>query len=65
MVEQEFDELEMVHIRFGYGKIAAFDISVIGREVQRRPRAFVGEVYIDAALDQIRGQFVVPVIRSD
>ena len=65
MIKQNFYELEVVHVRPGHRKIAAFDISVIGREVQRRPRAFVGEVHIDAALDQIRGQFVVPVIRCD
>ena len=62
MVEEKLDELEVIHIRFRNREIAAFDISVVSGKIQRGPVAFVRLVHIRAALDQIFGQFVMPVI---
>jgi hypothetical protein len=42
--EQRLDVLEMVHVRLGNRIVAAFDVAVVGGEVQRRPSALVGPV---------------------
>ena len=47
------------------GIIAAFDIAVVGGEIERRPSAFVGEIHIGAVLQQIRSQLVVAILRRD
>ena len=64
-IKQNFDEVQMVHIRSGYWKIAAFDVSVIGGEVKRRPGSMVCQVHVGAAFDQIGTQFVMAVVGRD
>ena len=44
LVEQQLDELQVVHVALADRIVAAFDVAVVGREVQRRPAALVGEV---------------------
>ena len=61
--QQELDELQVVHVRLGHRVVAALDVAVVGREVQRRPAALVGEVHVGAALDQVGAQLVVAVLR--
>ena len=62
MIKQNFDELEVIHVWFGYRKIAAFDISVICGQVKRCPCSVVCKVHIGATFDQIRSQFVMAVV---
>ena len=63
MIEQELDELEMIQVRFRHRIVAAFDVAIVGREIQGRPAALVGDVGVGAALNQELAQPVVPVVR--
>src|SRR6202007_2948544 len=65
VIEQDLDELEVVHVRQGHRKVAAFNVPVIRGQIKRRPCSLVGEVYVGSTFDQVCGQFVVPVIRRD
>ena len=51
--------------RLADGIISGFDIAVIGRQIERRPTAFVGEIHIGAMFHQKRSQLVVPILRGD
>ncbi len=63
LIDQQLDEVEVVHVGRAHGIVAAFDVSVIGREIKRRPAAVVGEIRIRAMLQQISANLVVPVLR--
>ena len=52
----------MIHVGLAHGIVAAFDVAVVGGEVERPPAAFVGDVGIGAVIEQIGGQLVVPVL---
>ena len=62
MLQKDLDVFQMIHIRFGYWIITTFDVAVIGRQVQRRPAALIGDVHVGAVLNQIGCQLVVPVV---
>src|SRR5882724_6669736 len=51
--EQPLDVIEVVHVRLARGIVAAFDVPVVGRDIERRPAAFVGDVGIGAMVEQI------------
>jgi hypothetical protein len=55
----------MVHIRRAHRIVAAFNIAVISRKIQGRPAALIRDVRIRAVIQQIRRQFVVPVLRRN
>ena len=65
LVEEQPDELEVVHVAPADGVVAVLDVAVVGREVQRRPSALVGEVRVGAVLQQIRAELVVAVLCRD
>ena len=62
MVQQQRDVLQIVHIRLRHRVVAALDVAVISREVQRRPTTFIGEVRVRAVLEQVRTELVVSVV---
>jgi len=62
LVEQQLDELERVHVTLGDRIIAAFDVAVVGGDVEGRPSAAVGQVRIRAALEQHGCQLVMAVV---
>ena len=62
VLEKELDEVQMVHVRLRYWKVAAFDIAVVGGQIQRRPVAFVGEIHVRAAFEQIFRELVMPIV---
>ena len=61
-LQQDLDELQVVHVRPRYRIVAALDIAVVGREIERGPAALVGQVDIGAQSDQLNGQLVVSVV---
>ena len=65
MLQKDLDVFQMIHVRFGYWIITTFDVAVIGRQIQRCPVAFVGEIHIGAVIQKIRSQFVVAILRRD
>ncbi len=64
-VQKELDEIQMIHVALADRIIAGFDIAVVGGQIERRPRAFVGEIHIGAVVQQIRSELVVPILRRD
>ena len=62
VVQEKFNVFEMVHIRFRHGKIAAFNVAVVRRQIQRSPIAFIGLVHIGAVLYEKFGEPVMPVV---
>ena len=65
LVQKELDELQMVHVALADRIIPGLDVTVVGREIERDPSAFVGEVRIGAVVKQIRSELVVPILRRD
>ena len=65
LVEQQLDEVEVIHVALADRIIAVLDVAVVGREIERHPAAFVGEVRIGAVVEQIRAELVVAVLRRD
>ena len=65
LVEQELDELQVVHVALADRIVARLDVAVVGGEIERRPAALVGEVRIGAVLEQVRAELVVAVLRRD
>ena len=61
--QEQLDVVQMVHIRRAHRIVAAFNIAVISRKIQGRPAAAIRDVRIRAVIQQIRRQFVVPVLR--
>ena len=59
---QQLDEVQMIHVGLADRIIAGFDVAIVGREIERRPAALVGEIRIGAVVEQLRGQLVVPVL---
>jgi hypothetical protein len=53
----------MIDIGLACRVVAAFDIAVICCDVKRGPPACVGLVNVRAAIDQVRGELVVAVLR--
>ena len=62
MVQKDFDVFQMVHVRLRHRKVAAFDVAVIRCQVQRRPATLIGDIHVRAVFNQIRCEFVVPVV---
>ena len=62
LVDEQLDEVEVIHVRSAHRIVAGFDVAVVGGEVERTPAAVVGEIRIGAVVEQPGGQFVVPVL---
>jgi hypothetical protein len=62
--KQQLDELEVIHIGPAGRIVAAFDIAVVGCNVQRRPAAQVGDVRVRAVLEQKLAELIVTILRS-
>jgi hypothetical protein len=60
--EQRLDEIEVIEVAGAHRIVAAFDIAVVGGQIERSPAAFVGEIGIGAAFEQERGEDVVAVL---
>src|SRR5262249_22754014 len=63
MIEENPDQIEMIHVWFWYRKISAFDIAVICRQVEWGPCAFIREIHIRAVFDEPGRKFIVSVVR--
>ena len=61
--EKQPDVLQIVGIRGGNRIVPAFDIPVVGRQIQRSHSTHVGKVDVGAPIDQEGAQFVPPVVR--
>ncbi len=59
------DVLEVIHVRLARRILAALDVPVVRGDVQRVPAAHVLNVRIRAALEQVRAELVVAVLRGD
>ena len=64
-VDQELDEVEMIHIALGHRVIAVFDVAIVGRKVQRSPSTFVHEIRIRTMIEKIGTKLVIPILRRD
>jgi len=62
LLEHQRDDVEVIHVRLGDRIVATFDVAVIGRQIERRPAALVGDVRIGALLEQELGELIVPVV---
>ena len=56
------DDVEVIHVRLGNRIVAALDVAVVGRQIERRPAALVGDVGIGALLEQELRQLIVAVV---
>ena len=65
LVDQLLDEVQVIHVRLAQGVIAAFDIAVVDRNIQRRPGALVDDVGVGAMVEQKGPELVVPILRRD
>ncbi len=51
--DQQLDEIQVIHVGRPHRIIAAFDVAIIGGQIERRPSAIVRSVRICAMLQQI------------
>src|SRR5690242_3688427 len=65
MGEKELDVFEVIHVRRADRIIAAFDVAIVGGEIQRGPAALVGKVHVSAVLEQVGTEFVIAVLGGD
>ena len=61
-VDQQLDEVEVIHVALAHRVIAVFDVAVVRGKVQRSPPAFVRETGIRTMIEKIRTKLVVPVL---
>src|SRR5262245_28248236 len=64
MIQQNPDQIEMIHVRLWYREVTPFDVAVICRQIQWSPPALVRQVHIRAVFDEPGCKFVVSVVRS-
>ena len=62
--QQQLDVLEVVHVGLASRIVAALDVAVVRRDVQRAPAAFVLDVRIGAAFEEEFAELVMTVLRG-
>ena len=63
LVDQQRDELQVIHVALADRIVAGLDVAVVGRQVERHPVALVAEVRIGAVVEQVLAERVVAVLR--
>src|SRR5262245_6748370 len=64
MIQENPDQIEMIHVRLWYREVSAFDFAVICRQIQWSPSALVRQIHVCAVFDEPGCKFVVSVVRG-
>ena len=65
LVEEQPDEIQVIHVAAADRIIAVLDVAVIGGQVERGPPARVREVRVGALVEEKRAELVIAVLRRD
>lgn len=60
--QQQLDVFEMVHVKLAGWIVAAFNIAIVGSDIERVPAAFVGYVGIGSLFEQVFAELIETVL---